>query len=103
LSLGFTEALTPKGDGVDGVAMLNELMRETGQSDASFANPNIKLLNIAKGDIIIWDNRRYVHHAKHSDVVEPTKTFRLTAYDGLPFDAAETSAEVRREEDLSHA
>lgn len=83
-SRGFTESLT-LANGTDGAAMLDELMAETGQTDDSFSHPNIRLLNNSGGDIIVWDNRRFVHHAKHSDKIEPTETFRLTAYDGHPF------------------
>ncbi|AUH51997.1 taurine catabolism dioxygenase [Chromobacterium sp. ATCC 53434] len=100
-SRGFTESLTLAGDDADGAATLRELMVETGQTDDSFSHPNIQLLNISEGDIIVWDNRRFVHHAKHSDKIEPTKTFRLTAYDGHPFSGEPEPA--REQEGLSLA
>lgn len=87
VSRGFTEALTLPDKHADGAALLREVLHEVGQSEDSFAHPNLKLLSITEGDIIVWDNRRFVHHAKHSDRIEPTKTFRLTAYDGHPLSA----------------
>ncbi|ALL67688.1 Alpha-ketoglutarate-dependent taurine dioxygenase [Paraburkholderia caribensis MBA4] len=91
-SRGFTEALTLANDDDDPSAVLHALMVETGQADDTFTHPNIKLLNITEGDIIVWDNRRFVHHARHSEKIEPTKTFRLTAYDGLPFSSVRAGA-----------
>jgi alpha-ketoglutarate-dependent taurine dioxygenase len=87
-SRGFTESLTLADPNADGAAVLHELMVETGQCDESFEHQNIQLLDINEGDIIIWDNRRFVHHAKHSEKIEPTRTFRLTGYDAFPFSGA---------------
>lgn len=83
---GFTLSL----DGVeeDGPDILHQLLTLSGQLDKSYSHPQIKLLEIELGDIIIWDNRRLVHHAKHSTSSEPSKTFRLTVYDEFPFSAS---------------
>lgn len=78
ISRGFTEMLTLTDDSINADEVMHHLIVETGQADDSFSHPNIRLLNISEGDIIIWDNRRFIHHAKHSDKVEPTCTFRLT-------------------------
>jgi taurine dioxygenase len=102
LSLGFTEALALADGDTDPAEVLRELMEETGQSDGTFSHPNISLLNISEGDIIIWDNRRYVHHAKHSEKIEPTKTFRLTAYDEFSFSDGDHAARERQVEELIH-
>lgn len=92
VSRGFTESLTLTDPAADAATLLHDLMIETGQTDDSFVHSNIKLLSISEGDIIVWDNRRFVHHAKHSEIIEPTKTFRLTAYDEFPFSAAGAGA-----------
>jgi taurine dioxygenase len=87
VSRGFTESLSLMDDSLDADEVLQELMVESGQADDTFTHPNIRLINIDERDIVLWDNRRYVHHAKHNEKVEPAKTFRLTAYDELPFSA----------------
>ncbi|WP_220083622.1 TauD/TfdA dioxygenase family protein [Halothiobacillus neapolitanus] len=87
VSRGFTETISLKDDDLDADEVLKDLLVESGQSDDTFTHPDIRQININEGDIFLWDNRRYVHHAKHNDKVEPTKTYRLTAYDGLPFSA----------------
>jgi alpha-ketoglutarate-dependent taurine dioxygenase len=87
LSRGFTETLTLTATDADAAAVLQEVMVESGQMNDTFVHPNIKLLNISEGDIVLWDNRRFVHHARHSEIIEPTKTFRLTAYDNFQFSA----------------
>jgi taurine dioxygenase len=37
------------------------------------------------GDIVIWENRRLVHHALHSPKGEPSLSFRIGIYDDIPF------------------
>lgn len=101
VSRGFTETLTLADDNADAAVVLHDLMVETGQADDDFSHPNIGLLNITERDIILWDNRRFVHHAKHSDKIEPTKTFRLTAYDKLPFSADSAAEQTREMEGLN--
>jgi taurine dioxygenase len=89
ISQGFTQSLT----GVEGLdntasqALLQQLLAVSGQLDAEFKHELIELLPIEQGDIILWDNRRFVHHAKHSGISEPSKTFRLTVYDEFEFSA----------------
>ncbi|KVE32645.1 TauD/TfdA dioxygenase family protein [Burkholderia sp. TSV86] len=104
VSRGFTEALTlaDADADADAAAILHELLVESGQMDDTFTHPGIKLLNISEGDIIIWDNRRFVHHAKHSEKIEPAKTFRLTGYDEFAF-SAQAAGTSRETEGLSHA
>jgi taurine dioxygenase len=94
---GFTLSLD--GIGEEGPSILHQLLALSGQLDKSYSHPQIKLLEIELGDIIIWDNRRLVHHAKHSAISEPSKTFRLTVYDEHPFSAShqETYHEVLKE------
>lgn len=87
INRGFTESLTLKNSRVYSEQLLHHLFFESAQTDKSFSHPNIQLLIINKGDIVIWDNRRFIHHAKHDGKSKPNCTFRLTAYDAFPFNA----------------
>ena len=64
---------------------LQTLLELSGQLDKTFKHVNIQLLELEKGDIVLWDNRKLVHHAKHSELNEPTETYRLSVYDDFPF------------------
>lgn len=83
---GFTFAIKDsRPESKDSQLLLDELFEASGQKDKDFSHPLIKLLEIEQGDIILWDNRRLIHHAKHTGIKEPAKTFRLTVYDENPF------------------
>lgn len=82
ISEGFTQSIKGLNNSAE---VLQELLRISGQLDTSYTHPNINLLEIEQGDIIIWDNRKLVHHAKHAIITEPSKTFRITVYDEFPF------------------
>lgn len=85
VSEGFTITLKGMTNEEEASHVLNELFTLSGQSDKSYTHSNINLLEIEEGDLILWDNRRLVHHAKHSTITEPSRTHRLTVYDEFPF------------------
>jgi taurine dioxygenase len=37
------------------------------------------------GDILIWDNRTFIHHASTVPPGEPSRSYRISLNDGLPF------------------
>lgn len=85
ISDGFTLSMSGPLQGIDYAEALQQGLKASGQLDSSYSHPNIKFLEMQQNDIILWDNRRFVHHAKHSKVNVPTKTYRLTIYDEFPF------------------
>ena len=90
VSQGFTVSIwNDKANQLDS-SLLQVLFEQSGQTDKSFSHPLINLLQIEMGDIVLWDNRRLIHHAKHFDIKEPAKSFRLTVYDEFPFSLEET-------------
>jgi alpha-ketoglutarate-dependent taurine dioxygenase len=88
VSEGLTYALeTPDGEEMP-PRLLKSLFEATGQLDATHSHPNIHLQTYDPGDLVMWDNRALVHCALHTPVPEPTVTWRVTLYDGLPFGEA---------------
>jgi taurine dioxygenase len=85
ISEGFTMGVNPTEKVPNPDQLLQQLLQDTGQLDDTYQHPNIKLLNIEEGDLLLWDNRRFIHHAKHSGIFEPSETYRLTVYDDHEF------------------
>ncbi len=85
VSEGFTQAIRGLPADADNSAVLEELLAASGQLDDSFCHPNIEFLDIELGDVMIWDNRRFIHRAKHASTDEVTETYRLTLYDDFDF------------------
>lgn len=85
ISEEFTIGIQGLKEENEGDKILKELLEFSGQLDKTFSNPFIKLLEIEKDDIILWDNRRLIHHVKHSALSEPAKSFHVTVYDDFPF------------------
>ncbi len=42
----------------------------------------------AKGDLLMWDNRSLIHRAAEQAPGQKSCSYRISLYDGLPFDAA---------------
>jgi taurine dioxygenase len=37
------------------------------------------------GDVLLWDNRTFIHHASSVPPGEPSRSYRISLNDGLPF------------------
>ncbi len=61
--------------------LLHRLLESSGQLDKNFNHPLIKYIKTELNDIILWDNRSLVHHAEHTKIDGPSKSYRLTVYD----------------------
>lgn len=61
--------------------LLHRLLEKSGQLDKNFNHPLIKYIKTGLNDIILWDNRSLVHHAEHTTIAGPSKSYRLTVYD----------------------
>lgn len=84
-SEGFAQEIYDDSSKDKRSGLLEQILIESGQMDKEFSHHNIEFLSIEKGDLLIWDNRRFIHHAKHSTIVEPSETYRLTIHDEHPF------------------
>lgn len=82
---GFTIEIIGEDGSKQEEGLLELLFEQSGQKDEDYTNPLINFFQVELGDIVLWDNRRLIHHAKHSNFKEPSKSFRLTIYDGNPF------------------
>jgi len=45
----------------------------------------IKAVDWRIGDVLLWDNRTFIHHASTVPPGEPSRSYRISLNDGLPF------------------
>ena len=78
ISRGFTTAIADLSH-EESERILNQLLDFTEQEN------NIHTHRWKDGDILLWDNRPLVHKASIVSKGEPSVSYRIGVYDGLPF------------------
>lgn len=78
VSEGFTTAILGLEDGKQQDA-LQELLDYVGREE------HVQVWRWTDGDILFWDNRTLIHRACNLPPGEPSVSYRIGVYDGLPF------------------
>ena len=85
VSEGFTQFLLDNdGNKIDD-DVLSEILKGSGQLDDNCDHGLVHFQTFEKGDLLIWDNRRFIHRAMHAKSNEASMSFRLTLHDEYPF------------------
>lgn len=85
VSEGFTQSLVDKQGRVLDDDILQEIFTLSGQLDPEYQDELIHFQTFEKGDVLLWDNRRLIHRALHTQSSEPSVSYRLTLHDQFPF------------------
>jgi Probable taurine catabolism dioxygenase len=85
VSEGFTQSLHDVNGNEINSQLLKDVLEQSGQLDEQYTSDLVHLQKFSKGDLMIWDNRRFIHRALHSTSAEPSVSYRLTLHDHQPF------------------